>query len=164
MMGSENLSTFQLFKIPYIIHVLSIKYAGIEFLPEVTFFRDKNGPISMNIYSAINNLRKKRFIDVNISQKDDYPHERHCHKLNKKISKWSFSNGEIIFLDNLLSELLPLSLKKLKEYAYNTEPMKNIVNKERKEGIIKKGVIIDFSTVTVDPDAVNAFSDTTDTI
>lgn len=159
-MDIENLSAFQLFKIPYIIQVFSIKYAGIEFLPNANFVRDKNGPISVDIYSARENLISKGYIDFKISKKKDYEFERHGHKLIGKVPKWSFSQGEIIFLDNLLSELLPLSQKRLKEYAYDTEPMNDIMKQEKKTGEIKKGAVIDFSTVTVDPDVVDAYSDT----
>lgn len=158
-MGIKNLSSFQLFKIPYIIQVISIKYAGMGFLTDITFLRDQNGPISIEIYNAKENLMKKGYIDLKKSKKEDYPFERHNHKMVKKPSKWDFSKGETIFLDNLLSELLPLSQRKLKEYAYNTEPMKYIIEQERGRGI-KKGVVIDFSKVMVDPDVVDVYSDT----
>jgi len=158
-MGIKNLSSFQLFKIPYIIQVISIKYAGIGFLSDVNFLRDKNGPISIDIYNAKEVLIKKKYIDLQKSKKQDYDFERYNHKLIKKPPKWTFSKGEMIFLDNFLSELLPLSQKKLKEYAYNTEPMKHIMAQE-KPGEIKKGVVIDFSKVIVDPDVVDVYSDT----
>ncbi|MFA5645732.1 MAG: type II toxin-antitoxin system antitoxin SocA domain-containing protein [Candidatus Ratteibacteria bacterium] len=158
-MGIKNLSSFQLFKIPYIIQVMSIKYAGIKFLSDVNFLRDKNGPISTDIYHAKEALIKKKYIDLQKNKTQDYVFERHSHRLIKKPPKWTFSKGEMIFLDNFLSELLPLSQKKLKEYAYNTEPMKHIIAQE-KSGEIKKGIILDFSKVTVDPDVVDLYSDT----
>jgi len=55
-MGIKDLSRFQIFKIICMIQVLSLKYAGKEFLPGVTFVRHKNGPISTDIYQAINEL------------------------------------------------------------------------------------------------------------
>jgi hypothetical protein len=63
-----------------------------------------------------------------------------------------------MFLDNFLAKLLPLSQKKLKEVAYATEPMEAIQKKET-GGKIRKGAVIDFSTVTVDPDIVDVYSD-----
>lgn len=156
-MGIKNLSSFQLFKIPYIIQVLSVKYAGTNFLPNTVFIREKNGPISVDIYSAIDNLVKEGYIGLDVSKRDDYPFPRYGHKLKKKLPKLSLSQGEIIFIDNFLAELLPLSQKKLKDYAYDTEPMKEIAKSEK--GSIKKGAVLNFSTVLVDPDIVDAYAD-----
>jgi hypothetical protein len=157
-MGIKDLSSFQLFKIPYIIQVLSLKYAGKEFLPGTVFVRDKNGPISTDIYSSIDNLITKGYIDLDISKKQNYEFKRHGHKLAKKLPKLSFNQGEVIFLDNFLSELLSLSQMKLKKYAYSTEPMKEITKEEK--GQIKKGTVINFSSVLVDPDVVDTYTDT----
>lgn len=155
--GIKDLSRFQLFKISYIIQVLSLKYAGKEFIPNLVFVRHKHGPISTDIYHAIDDLYKKKYISREISKKEDYEFARHGHKLIKKIPRLNFSKGETVFLDNFLSELLPLSQNKLKQYAYTTEPMKEILKKEK--GEIKTGVVIDFSTVIVDPDVVNSYAD-----
>lgn len=155
--GIKDLSRFQLFKISYLIQVLSLKYAGKEFIPNLVFIRHKNGPISTDIYHAIDELQGKGYISKEISKKEDYEYARYGHKLIKKIPKLNFSKGETIFLDNFLSEILPLSQNKLKQYAYTTEPMKEIIRKEK--GEIKTGVVIDFSTVIVDPDVVNSYAD-----
>lgn len=112
--GINDLSKFQLFKIPYLIQVLSIKYAGSAFVPEATFVRDQNGPISIDIYSAIENLEKEGYIKKEIiTGRDGYEFERHSHSLKKKLPKLNFSPAETIFLDNFLARLLPLSQKKL---------------------------------------------------
>jgi hypothetical protein len=159
--GIENLSKFQLFKIPYLIQVLSIKYAGSAFIPEARFLRDKNGPISIDIYSAVENLEKNGYIKKDIvAGQDGYQFPRHSHSLKKKLPKLSFSVAEAIFLDNFLAKLLPLSQKKLKEMAYSTEPMETIQKQEKKGGgEIKKGTVIDFSTVVVDSDVMDVYSD-----
>lgn len=156
-MGMKDLSSFQLFKIPYVIQVFSMKYAGKNFLPHTVFVREKNGPISIDIYSAVDNLVKLGYIGLDVSKKTDYPFPRHGHRLAKKLPKLSLSKGEIIFLDNFLSELLPLSQKKLKDFAYATEPMREILKDEEKG--IKKGAVLNFSTVTVDSDVVDAYAD-----
>jgi uncharacterized phage-associated protein len=156
-MGVKDLSRFQIFKISYLIQVLSLKYAGKEFIPNLVFIRHEHGPISTAIYDAIDELHRKRYIGKDISKKDDYAFARHGHKLIKKIPRLSFNKGEIIFLDNFLAEILPLSQNKLKQYAYATEPMKEILKKEK--GDTKTGVVIDFSSVVVDPDVVNSYAD-----
>jgi uncharacterized phage-associated protein len=157
--GINDLSKFQLFKIPYLIQVLSIKYAGSAFIPEATFLRDQNGPISVDLYAAVEDLENKGYIKKEVvAGHDGYGFERHSHSLKKKLPKLSFSPAETMFLDNFLAKLLPLSQKKLKEIAYATEPMEAIQKKET-GGKIKKGAVIDFSTVTVDPDIVDVYSD-----
>ena len=160
-MDIENLSKFQLFKIPYMIQVLSIQYAGTRFIPEATFIRHKNGPISIDIYSAIENLEKKGFIKVEkVKTHKYYAYARDEHSLIKKLPKLSFSTGEEIFLDNFISKLLPLTQKKLKEIAYATEPMKEIKKKETGDKIMK-GSVLNFSSIVVDPDIVDVYSDAT---
>ncbi len=154
-MGIDNLSKLQLFKIPYLIQVLSIKYAGTQFIPEITFIRDKMGPISIAIYAAIENLEKMGYVGKEIKKDKG---NRHCHRLVKNLPKLNFSVGEEIFLDNFLHKLLPLTQPDLKKFAYSTEPMKKI-QKEESSGSIKKGAVIDFSGVTVDPDVVDSYSD-----
>jgi len=156
-LGIKDLSRFQLFKISYIIQVLSLKYAGKEFFSGLIFVRNKNGPISTEIYHAIDALIEKKYIRKDISKKEDYDFARHGHKLIKNIPRLNFSQGEVIFLDNFLAELLPLSQTKLKDSAYATEPMKEILRKEN--GEVKTGVVIDFSSVVVDPDVVNSYAD-----
>lgn len=157
--GIGDLSQFQLFKIPYILQVLSIRYAGSPFIQDATFVRDQNGPISIDIYSATENLEQKGYIKKDIVKgRDGYSHPRHSHRLIKKLPKLHFTLAEQMFLDNFLAKLLPLSQRKLKEVAYETEPMKAIQANE-KEGKILKGAVIDFSTVVVDSDVVESYSD-----
>ena len=111
------------------------------------------------MYHAIDTLIEKNYIGKDISKKEDYDYARHGHKLIKNIPKLNFSQGEVIFLDNFLSELLPLSQSKLKDSAYATEPMKEIIKKEKENGEVKTGVVINFSSVVVDPDVVNSYAD-----
>lgn len=157
--GMGSLSRFQMFKIPYMLQVFSIKYAGTPFVPGATFMRDENGPISRDIYEAVRNLERKGNIKTEIEKgHEGYPYDRCSHRLGKKLPKLSFTVAEQIFLDGFLAELLPLTQKKLKELAYSTEPMRQIQAKE-KNGKILKGSAVDFSAVTVDPDVVDAYSD-----
>lgn len=153
----KDLSSFQMFKIPYLIQVLSIRYVGKPFIPNATFIREERGPISIDIYDAIESLTRQGYIGHDITKKNNYPYKRDGHKLLKKLPKLDFTEGEVVFLDNILSDLLPLSQTKLKEYTYSTEPMKEVLKNEK--GHIKKGVVIDFSSVSVDPDVVDAYSE-----
>lgn len=156
--GKKDLSMFQVFKLPYMMEVVSLKYAGIFFVPDITFLRDKNGPISVDIYKAVESLKGKGYIKVDVTENKKYGHPRYSHKLAKKLPKLKFTDAEIIFLDNFLSKLLPLSQERLKRLVYSTEPMEEI-RKEEKGGKINKGAVIDLDSVRVDPDIVDTYSD-----
>ncbi len=157
-LGKKDLSRFEIFKIVYLLQNYSLKYVGIALLKDITFIREKNGPISIDIYNAMEELIKKKCVKKIIKENEEYGHPRHCFSLNKKYSKSNnFSQGELIFLDNFVSELLSLNQTQLKRKAYETEPMKLIKEKERGNKI-QKGSVIDFSNVSVDPDVVDAYS------
>ncbi len=156
--GIKDLSKFQLFKISYLLQVISLKYAGTLLVSDITFVRDKNGPISVNIYSATENLIRQKYIKKEVIENKEYGYPRDAHSLAKKIPKLSFSIGETIFLDNFLSKLLSLTQKKLKDFVYKTEPMQAII-REEKGTEVKKGAVLDFTSVIVDPDVVESYSD-----
>jgi uncharacterized phage-associated protein len=157
--GKADLSQFQLFKIPYLLQVYSLKYAGTSFINDATFVREKNGPISINIYTALKNLEKTGYVKMEEKENREYGFPKHAFSIIKKLPKLDFDQGEILFLDNFLAELLPLTQAKLKEKAYATEPMQEIKKKEN-GGAILKGAVIDFSSIAVDPEVVDAYSDT----
>ncbi|MBU2037467.1 hypothetical protein KJ866_04715 [Patescibacteria group bacterium] len=156
--GTKDLSKFQLFKIAYLLQVISLKYAGTFLIPDIIFVRDKNGPISVNIYSAIEKLICRGYVKKEVIENKEYGYPRDAHSLAKKIPKLSFSLGETIFLDNFLAKLLPLTQKKLKNLVYKTEPMRAIIREEK--GVeVKKGAVLDFTSVIVDSDVVESYSD-----
>lgn len=157
--GKNDLSKFQLYKIPFLLQVYSIKYAGTPLITDATFIRDKNGPISIDIATALENLKSNGYINMEVIENPEYGYAKHSFTLTKKVPKTSFNEGEIIFLDNFLSELLPLTQAKLKEIAYATEPMQEIQIAERGKGVLK-GKVINFSTVAVDSDVVDMYSNT----
>jgi hypothetical protein len=156
--GKDDLSKFQLFKISYLLQVYSLKYAGTRFITDADFIRDKNGPISIEIYKALDNLAAGGYIKKEINTNADYGHNKHAISLAKKLPKLNFDQGEIVFLDTFLSELIPLSQAKLKERTYATEPMQEI-QKDEKGGEILKGKKLNLQSVPVDPDIVDAYSD-----
>jgi hypothetical protein len=148
-----------MYKLPYLLQIYSIKYTGDPFIPSTKFIRQINGPISIDISSALDNLEHKKYIHKDVVENTDYGHPRYSYSLKKKLKKGTFSEGEMIFLDNFLSELLPLTQKKLKELAYKSEPMVEIQSEEKKTRAKKIGKFIDFSSVSVDPDVVEVYAD-----
>ncbi|MFA5249677.1 MAG: type II toxin-antitoxin system antitoxin SocA domain-containing protein [Candidatus Paceibacterota bacterium] len=156
--GIKDLSDFQLMKMLYLLEVFSLKYTGAKFIDEV-FTRHENGPITTYFYKARENLLAKDFLNVEEKKKVDYKYPRRANMLGKKkLDKFIFSMGETIFLDNFLDDFLKLTQKELKNLAYETEPMKAILESEKNKDI-KKGTIIDFNKVIVDPDVVETYSD-----
>jgi len=156
--GKQNLSRFEVLKIIYLLQVYSLKYAGTSLLPGITFIREKNGPISVDIYNAMDNLVSGGYLNMEVIENEKYGHPRHAFSLKKKAPKLNFDQGEEVFLDGFLIDLLTLSQKNLKDKAYSTEPMETILKSE-KGGKVKKGEVLDFSSVSVDSDVVDAYSD-----
>lgn len=156
--GKDDLSQFQLFKIPYLLQVYSLRYAGTPLIKDTTFVREKNGPISICIYSSLEKLKDDGYIKMEIKENAKYGYSKHAFSIVKKLPKLDFTQGEMVFLDNFLSELIPLTQNKLKERAYATEPMQEIQKIESKKGFLK-GTVINFSSVAVDSDIVDAYSD-----
>lgn len=156
--GKKDLSRFEVLKIIYLLQVYSLKYAGTALIAGMTFAREKNGPISVDVYNTMDALVTDGYLRKEVIENEGYGHPRHAFSQSKKLPDLSFGAGEVIFMDSFLSELLPLSQRSLKERAYATEPMKAITKKEKNKSI-RKGDIIDFSLVSVDPDVMDAYSD-----
>ena len=152
--GKDNLSKIELFKLLYLLEIESRKFTGKSFLENINFVRYKNGPISLEVYNALNNL-KNNYIRITDKKNSDYPHSRHCIFLKKKVGKLKFSDSERMFMNSVFETYLPLNIKKLKEEAYNTLPMKRIVEEEQKKKESLKGYPIDFNCVPLDEDMVD---------
>lgn len=150
----ENLSKFELFKFIYLLETESYRFTGGSFFDEeVLFVREKNGPISTDIYVAIDNLAS--FIMVSEEKKSDYPYSRHSLSLKegKEVSYTKLSQDRRIFVNSILLSFGKLSIKKLKEIVYNTEPMLDVQEKEEEECVeCLKGDKLDFSTIILDDD------------
>ncbi len=158
--GKSDLSQFQMFKIPYLLQVYAMKYAGMPIVKDTSFIRNINGPISIDIYSSLNRLEKDGYIRKEIKENKAYGFSKHAFSLGKKQKRgFSFDLGEQIFLDNFLSELLPLTQAELKKRAYATEPMQDIQIKEKERGVRLDGLSLDFTKVSIDPDVTDAYSD-----
>ncbi len=158
--GKHDLSKFQMYKIPYLLQIYSIKYAGTPFVKDTQFIRKKDGPISIDIQSALERLENGGYVRKEIVENKSYGHSKHAYSLGeKKVNKFNFDSGEQIFLDNFLSELLPLTQTKLKNITYATEPMQDIQLREKARRSHLYGVGLDFATVAIDPDVIEAYSD-----
>lgn len=146
--GIKNLSRFQLMKLVFLIEVEALKYAG-SYLIQPRFLRYKNGPISMEIYTALDLLSEQGYIYTEEQENKKYGYPRVCHSLKNKLGKLEqFNQGEIVFIDTVLSDLLPLSQKELQKLAYSTEPMK--ARLEAEKGTVKEGVPLNMDLVTTD--------------
>lgn len=154
--GIPSLSKFQLMKFVYLIQIESYRFMGSPFIDEVRFIREKNGPISTNIYDAIKSLEDE-YIEMHVVPNREYGHDRHDHKLIKSPRTYALTREEIIFMNSVLDDYLHLSQKNLKDLVYDTEPMQNIIKQEKHDGN-KAGFSLDMNTVPLDPDVLEAMS------
>jgi uncharacterized phage-associated protein len=154
--GISGLSKFQLMKFVYLIQVESYRFMGSPFIEEVRFMREKNGPISTNIYDAIKSLEGE-YIHIDVVPNRAYGYDRHDHKLIKAPKTYALISEEKIFMNSVLDDYIQLSQAKLKELVYKTEPMQNIIEQEKHSGN-KAGYSLDMNTVPLDPDVLEAMS------
>ncbi len=157
--GYDNLSKFQIMKLVYLIDVEHRRYLGEPFINDLKFQRDTNGPISTNIYDAIKPM-EGNYITISKTKTDGYNHPRECHKIkNSKEVTFNYSREEKIFLNCVLSDYIQLTQKKLKEIAYSTEPMMEVMHIENKKGVNTKGMTLNMDRVPLDEDIVDAIAD-----
>lgn len=151
----ENLSRFEMMKLVYLIEIESIKYIGERFSSTTKFVRDTNGPISYDIYEAVNNLRELGLVEITQEDNPEYGHPRVCHGLTSKVASVDFTNNETIFLNSILRDYLGIPQKKLKEIAYATEPMLKKMEQEKSKGVeVLKGSPINMDSVSLDSDVL----------
>lgn len=154
--GLKDLSKFQIMKLIYLVDVESYRYTGKSFFGDVHFVRQKNGPISKDIYDALNRLHPT-YIHFEQNQKEDYPYPRHCISL-KKPARIHLADDEKIFLNSVFESFLSRSQKELKKLVYETEPMKDILNQEKRAHKTLIGSRILFESIPLDKDVVEMIS------
>lgn len=154
--GLKNLSKFQIMKLIYLVDVESYRYTGKSFLGDVRFVRDKNGPISLDIYKALEKLHPK-YIVIEESQKQDYPFPRHGISLKKHV-RVNLTDSEKIFLNSVFESFLNLPQNTLKKIVYETDPMKDILRQERRVQKMLVGSRIPFDSIPLDEDVVEMIS------
>lgn len=154
--GKTNLSKFELFKLVYLLENESYKFVGKSFFGcSVSFVRDKNGPISLDIYNALNSLKDK-FINLTEQKRDDYDYPRHCISLKKKLGKIDLSDSERLFINSIIESYILLPIKELKRIVYATEPMVAIRKEEKRNKVeLLKGEKINFDCISLDEDVVD---------
>jgi uncharacterized phage-associated protein len=155
--GKSNLSKFELFKFLYLLETESYKFAGKSFFDSsVSFVRDKNGPISIDVYHAINALKDSKYIKLTKIQKEDYEYPRHCISLKSKIKGIPLDDSEKLFINSVIESYINLSMKDLKKIVYATEPMNGIIKEEKKRKVgFLKGEKINFNCISLDDDVVD---------
>jgi uncharacterized phage-associated protein len=158
--GKDNLSKFELFKLLYLLENESYKFVGKSFFDSsISFVRDKNGPISVDIYNALNALQGK-YITLNEEKKEDYSFARCCISLKKKVNKIDLDESESLFINSIVESYISLPIKKLKEIVYATEPMEQILEEEKRKKIkLLKGEKLNFNCISLDEDVVDLIAD-----
>jgi len=157
--GIDNLSKFQIMKLVYLIESEHRKYVGKPFIVQTKFQRDKNGPISKDIYHAIEPLKGK-YIKVSETETEGYDYPRTCHRtINMDKFTFSFTKEQKIFLNCVLDDYIKLPQKELRKMVYNTEPMKKILKQEEKTHKKVHGDI-DMSAIPLDKDVSQTIAKT----
>lgn len=155
--GVKDLSRFQIVKLLYLIQVESQRYSGEPFIENLRFFREKNGPLSQQIYNAVEELRGE-YLDIVKIENKDYGHPRFAHRLKRKELNIELGTDETMFLNSVLDDYLTLSQKTLRSMVYETEPMKEITDQEKKISSTLIGAPINTNSVPLSPQVVQALA------
>ena len=153
--GKNNLSKFELFKLLYLLEIESYKFTGKSFFnSSISFVREQNGPISIDVYNALNSL-KNEYINITEEKKADYEFSRHCISLKDKINKVDLAESEKLFINSIIESYIRLPIKELKKIVYATAPMEKILEAEKKKKVkVLKGEKLDFNCITLDEDVL----------
>jgi uncharacterized phage-associated protein len=154
--GKDNLSKFELFKFLYLLENESYKFVGKSFFDSsISFVRDKNGPISIDVYNALNVLKDK-YINLKEEKKEDYNFPRCCISLKKKLNRIDLNESEKLFINSVIESYITLSMKKLKKIVYATEPMEKMIEEEKRNKVkFLKGEKLNFNCISLDEDVVD---------
>lgn len=163
--GQNNLSKFEIMKHLYLIQSESYRYTGHGFFDTVAFVRHKNGPISYDIYTALNKLDGKYIRIWEEESKSGYPYPRTCHALTESLKQNKnfndgafeiFDDGEKIFLNSVIESNIKKTQSLLKKVVYETEPMQAILEEEKENKNINQR--LDFHKIHLDDSIVEAIS------
>lgn len=151
----SDLALFQVYKLIYLIEVESRKFAGKSFFDnQLIFVRAKNGPISADIQNALEKLSGS-LVELNITKKWDYGYPRFGYKLANNITledltSLRLSEGEMAFIDEVVSDYIGLTISKLKQIAYETEPMTELLAEEKAKNLELIGKPVNLNSIHMD--------------
>lgn len=134
----NNLSRFQIMKLLYLIDIEYRRFLGISFYKTASFTRWDRGPLLIEAYPILDELYAKKIINIVGRKILGYNKERLCHSLNKLNVRINLTNAEKVFLNSIIDSYIDLNLNKLKELVYSTEPMKEILQREKVNNNILK--------------------------
>lgn len=149
----RELGTVELVKIVYLIDIEFFKLFG-RTLTGLNYIRHELGPYTRKISEAVTDLEEKegKIIETHIVPSRGYsPIPKKSHKLGKEVK---FEPGlrpeEQEVTSQVLRKMKNLSVKQLEKLAYETEPMRDILEKEKRAKVKLYGADLDFSLVKRD--------------
>lgn len=147
----RELGAVELVKIVYLIDVEYFKLFG-ETLTGLNYIRQKLGPYTRDISNAVIDLEERE--GEKIVETRLIPSKRHSsipkrsHKLKKEVR---FEPGlepeEKEVINQVISAIESLTPKQLEKESYKTEPMKEIIEKEKRVKENLYGAPLDFSLI-----------------
>lgn len=136
--GIEDLSAAQINKAIYNLQVQSIKFTGKKFNEDVVYFRAERGPISKDVKDSLDRLISLGFVDFECKDIKKGT-VRNCHKIKSDDIKLNLTQSQIIFATStfrILEKKYPKFWDKkpvVQLGSYETEPMLEILEVEKKE-------------------------------
>lgn len=154
----HDLSKMQIHKLIYLIDVEARKYTGESFFDnQVNFRRDERGPISVQVYDVLKKLQAESIVEMNVTNGAGYSCPRHGYMLKSNVNarKYILSDGEMAFLGGIISDYILLSQPKLRNLAYDTEPMISVTKLEKQQANLAIGSTLNMNLVSLDSEIVD---------
>lgn len=154
----KDLSKLQIQKLVYLIDVEYRRYSGESFFANsVSFYRQKLGPLSIQVYDALKDLDQSGCVKMTITDGAGYTAPRHGYSLSinpNQLKTHRLSTGEMVFVGSVLNDYVSLDQAKLKKIAYKTEPMERMLREETKRGKELNGAPLNMELIPLDGDLV----------
>jgi len=144
----RELGAIELAKFLYLIDVERTELLGSTLTGEI-YTRQKKGPLPLNFYAIIEDMDGS---EIDLFIKPRFPFPKHCHRLGDNIRfNISLSPEDTYIARRVINKLRDLNPKEIEILAYETEPMRRILAKEKETGMKHRGEQLDFSFIEQEP-------------
>jgi len=147
----RELGAIELAKMLYLIDVERTRLLGASFTGEV-YTRQAKGPLPLSFYDAV---REMQGLEVRVTIKPSLgnsAYDKHCHSIGDTVRfDLALSPADELIVTRIVQRLRGRTPRELERMAYETEPMRRILQEEASSGTKHVGRKVDLADVTRDP-------------
>jgi hypothetical protein len=144
----REVGRIELAKILYLVDAEKVRLLGSTLTGE-EYTRQKLGPLSRNFSGAIEDMDGNEIV---VKIHPGFMHPKHEHTLSDTIRfSIDLSPEDALIANRVINQVKDKSVKEIEHMAYETEPMRAILDQENKLGTRLYGEPVDFSLIKLDP-------------